>query len=58
MNKHLLKCMSFQLTVYLKTIIGLFSQSDNLERPGSDVSIRFFWGVVGQRLGGPEGTEM
>lgn len=40
-----LNCMSFQFTVYLKKIVGLFSQSYNLERPNSDAKISFFlWG--------------
>lgn len=46
------RCRSFlsKLTVFLKPVVGLFSQRYKLERPDSDAQTRFFCGVVGQGL--------
>lgn len=44
--------------VFLKPVVGLFSQSYKLERPDSESKIRFFCGVMGQGLEGPAGTEI
>ena len=50
--------MALQFTVFLKPIVGLFSQSYKLERPDSESKIRFFCGVMRQGLEGPAGTEI
>ena len=59
LNKHpCLKGMSFQITVFLKPVVDLFSQSNKLESPDSESKIRFSCDVMGQGLEGPAGTEI